>query len=68
MLRCWRIGEAGLLFKHKGVASYFTDIFDVDWSTAQQTLLASIGPSVTSPESLKRGGFIEVSPADYQQL
>jgi phosphatidylserine/phosphatidylglycerophosphate/cardiolipin synthase-like enzyme len=60
--------EAGLLFKHKGVASYFTDIFDVDWSTAQQTLPVSIGSNLASPESLKRGGFIEVSPADYQQL
>ena len=60
--------EVGLLFKHKGVASYFTDIFDVDWSTAQQTLPGNIGPNIASPESLKRGGFIEVSPADYQQL
>jgi phosphatidylserine/phosphatidylglycerophosphate/cardiolipin synthase-like enzyme len=60
--------EAGLLFKHKGVAGYFTDIFEVDWSTAQQKLPTKIGSNAASPESLRKGGFIEVSAADYQQL
>jgi len=60
--------EAGLFFKHPGVASYFTDIFEVDWKTAQKKLPSRIGPQVASPESLKKGGFIEVAAADYQQL
>jgi phosphatidylserine/phosphatidylglycerophosphate/cardiolipin synthase-like enzyme len=60
--------EAGLLLKHTGVASYFTDIFEVDWKTGRRRLPARIGASVTSPESLKKGGFIEVAAADYQQL
>ena len=59
--------ETGLLFKHAGVAGYFSEIFEVDWSTAQQKLPAKIGSNVASPESLKKGGFIEVA-ADYQQL
>ena len=60
--------ETGLLFKHAGVAGYFSEIFEVDWSTAQQKLPAKIGSNVASPESLKKGGFIEVAAADYQQL
>jgi len=60
--------EAGLLFKHTGVASYLTAIFEVDWKTGQKKLPAQIGATVASPESLKEGGFIEVAAADYQQL
>lgn len=60
--------EAGLLFKHTGVASYFTDIFEVDWKTGQKKLPAKIGANIASPENLKKGGFIEVAAADYQQL
>jgi phosphatidylserine/phosphatidylglycerophosphate/cardiolipin synthase-like enzyme len=60
--------EAGLLFRHPGIASYFTDIFEVDWKTGQRKLPAKIGGGVASPQSLKKGGFIEVAAADYQQL
>jgi len=60
--------EAGLLFDHTGVAAYFTDIFEVDWKTAQKQLPKKIGANVVAPESLRAGGFIEVSAADYQQL
>jgi len=60
--------EAGLLFKHTGVANYFNDIFEVDWSTAQKKLPSKVGTNIASPESLKQGGFIEVAAADYQQL
>jgi phosphatidylserine/phosphatidylglycerophosphate/cardiolipin synthase-like enzyme len=60
--------EAGLLFKHTGVAGYFTGIFEADWKTGQKKLPAKIGAGVASPESLARGGFIEVAAADYQQL
>jgi phosphatidylserine/phosphatidylglycerophosphate/cardiolipin synthase-like enzyme len=60
--------EAGLLFKHSGVAGYFTDIFEVDWKTGQKKLPAKIGLGVATPEDLRNGGFIEVAAADYQQL
>ncbi|MFL6354425.1 MAG: phospholipase D-like domain-containing protein [Bryobacteraceae bacterium] len=60
--------EAGVLFKHTGVAKYFSDIFELDWSTAQTKLPAKIGTNITSPENLRRGGFIEVAAADYQQV
>lgn len=60
--------EAGLLFKHTGVAGYFTGIFEADWKTGQKKLPARIGVGVASPESLAQGGFIEVAAADYQQL
>jgi phosphatidylserine/phosphatidylglycerophosphate/cardiolipin synthase-like enzyme len=60
--------EAGLLFAHPGVAKYFTDIFEVDWKTGQKKLPATVGRGAATPEDLKRGGFIEVAAADYQQL
>jgi phosphatidylserine/phosphatidylglycerophosphate/cardiolipin synthase-like enzyme len=60
--------EAGLLFVHSGVAGYFTKIFEVDWKTGQKKLPAKIGAAVATPEDLKKGGFVEVAAADYQQL
>ena len=60
--------ETGLLFEHKGVASYFTDIFESDWAVGQKKLPAQIGSGGASPEMLKRGGFIEVAAADYQEV
>src|SRR5260370_3561334 len=57
--------EAGLLFKHTGVAGYFTGIFEADWKTGQKKLPAKIGAGVASPESLAMGGSVEVPPADY---
>lgn len=58
--------EAGLLFQHKGVASYFTDIFEEDWKVGQKKLPASTKSGKATPETLKRGGFVEVAAADYQ--
>lgn len=60
--------EAGLLFKHPGVAGYFTGIFEVDWKVAQKKLPAKIGGGTVSPESLQKGGLVEVSAADYQEV
>lgn len=59
--------EAGLLLEHKGIASYFTGIFDEDWKTAQKKLPRIKAETIT-PEALKKGGFIEVAAADYQQF
>ena len=51
--------EAGLVFGHTDVAGYCTNVFEVDWKTAQQKLPAKIGTGVVTPEALKQGGFIE---------
>jgi len=60
--------EAGLLFKHSGVARYFTEIFEVDWKVAQKELPAKIRGGTVTPESVRKGGFVEVSAADYQEV
>jgi phosphatidylserine/phosphatidylglycerophosphate/cardiolipin synthase-like enzyme len=60
--------EAGLLFRHAGVAGYFTGIFEADWKTGQEKLPAKIGAGVTSSESLARGGFIEVAAGTDRRL
>jgi phosphatidylserine/phosphatidylglycerophosphate/cardiolipin synthase-like enzyme len=60
--------EAGLLFEHKGVASYFTDIFEADWAVGQKKLPAHIQSGGATPEMLRRGRFIEVAAADYQEV
>jgi phosphatidylserine/phosphatidylglycerophosphate/cardiolipin synthase-like enzyme len=60
--------EAGLLFDHKGVAGYFTDIFEADWEVGQKKLPPHIKSGGATPEMLRRGGFVEVSAADYQEL
>jgi phosphatidylserine/phosphatidylglycerophosphate/cardiolipin synthase-like enzyme len=60
--------EAGLLFQHRGVAGYFTDIFEVDWKVGQKKLPDHIKAGAIGVQSLREGGFIEVAAADYQQL
>ena len=60
--------EAGLLFQHKGVAAYFTDIFEADWAVGQKKLPAHIASGGATPEMLRRSGFVEVAAADYQEL
>lgn len=60
--------EAGLLLTHKGIASYFTGIFETDWATGQKALPASFAPESIGIESLRRGGFVEVSPGDFVVL
>ncbi|HKT73802.1 MAG TPA: phospholipase D-like domain-containing protein [Steroidobacteraceae bacterium] len=60
--------EAGLLFDHKGVASYFTQIFETDWAVAQKKLPTHIASGGVSTEALAGGGYIEVTPADYQEV
>ena len=60
--------EAGLLLTHKGLASYFTDIFEEDWKVGQTKLPSHIEAGGVTPETLSEGGFVEVAAADYQQL
>lgn len=59
--------EAGLLLTHEGIADYFTAIFENDWGTAFQELPATVKPQV-EPEMLRRGGFVQVVPADYRDV
>jgi phosphatidylserine/phosphatidylglycerophosphate/cardiolipin synthase-like enzyme len=59
--------EAGVWLTHTGICGYFTRIFESDWSTA---LKAPAAPAhdVVEPEALRAGGYIRVSPADYQEV
>lgn len=56
--------EAGLLLVHKGIAKYFTDIFESDWSTGL-TKLGAFAPEILSSATVGKGGLIEVSRGDY---
>jgi phosphatidylserine/phosphatidylglycerophosphate/cardiolipin synthase-like enzyme len=61
--------EAGVWLSHKGICDYFTQIFENDWKTALKTPEASAtGRDVVEPESLRAGGYVRVSPADYQEV
>jgi phosphatidylserine/phosphatidylglycerophosphate/cardiolipin synthase-like enzyme len=65
----WKNREAGVFLKHKGIASYFTDIFEHDWGSAFQELPESAaGPEMLTPQLLSDGGFIRVEKADYQEV
>ncbi len=59
--------EAGVWLSEKRICKYFTDIFENDWKTARKAPDAA-PEAVVEPESLRAGGFIRVSPADYQEV
>ncbi len=59
--------EAGLLLTHKGIAKYFTAIFENDWETAFKKIPVPSKPQV-EPEALRAGGFVQVVPADYREV
>jgi len=59
--------EAGLLLTHKGIAKYFTGIFENDWETAFKKIPVPSKPQV-EPEALRAGGFVQVVPADYREV
>jgi phosphatidylserine/phosphatidylglycerophosphate/cardiolipin synthase-like enzyme len=59
--------EAGVWLTHKGIGDYFTQIFENDWKTARKAPDAPV-EDVVEPESLRAGGFVRVSPADYQEV
>jgi len=59
--------EAGLLLTHKGIAKYFTGIFESDWSTAFSKL-PTFGPPRVELADLREGGYVQVVPADYREV
>jgi phosphatidylserine/phosphatidylglycerophosphate/cardiolipin synthase-like enzyme len=59
--------EAGVWLSHAGICSYFTQIFENDWKTARKVPEAP-GKEIVEPEALRAGGYVRVSPADYQEV
>jgi phosphatidylserine/phosphatidylglycerophosphate/cardiolipin synthase-like enzyme len=59
--------EAGVWLTHAGICSYFTQIFENDWKTALKAPDAT-AKDVVAPEALQAGGYVRVSPADYQEV
>ena len=59
--------EAGLLLTRKGIAKYFTGIFENDWENAFKKIPVPSRPQV-DPEALRAGGFVQVVPADYREV
>jgi phosphatidylserine/phosphatidylglycerophosphate/cardiolipin synthase-like enzyme len=59
--------EAGVWLSDKRICKYFTEIFENDWKTARKAPDAP-AEDVVEPESLRAGGFVRVSPADYQEV
>jgi phosphatidylserine/phosphatidylglycerophosphate/cardiolipin synthase-like enzyme len=60
--------EAGVWLTHEGIARYFTEIFENDWTSAFQQLPDVGGPEVMTPEALSRGGYIRVERGDYEEV
>ena len=42
-------------------------MFESDWKTAKKEP-TGLGPDVVEPESLRKGGFVRVVAADYQEV
>ena len=59
--------EAGVWLSHVGIGGYFTKMFESDWKTAKKEP-TGLGPDVVEPESLRKGGFVRVVAADYQEV
>ena len=60
--------EAGLLLDHKGLARYFSDIFENDWETAFR-MVPKVKPSKNAtPQAVRAGRFIEVVAADHREV
>jgi phosphatidylserine/phosphatidylglycerophosphate/cardiolipin synthase-like enzyme len=59
--------EAGVWLLHKGICTYFTQIFENDWKTALKAPDAT-PEEVVEPEALRAGGYVRVVPADYQEV
>ena len=61
--------EAGVWLRHKSIARYFTAIFDHDWSVAFKKLPDEEGErEMLAPEALRKGGFVQVERADYEEV
>jgi phosphatidylserine/phosphatidylglycerophosphate/cardiolipin synthase-like enzyme len=59
--------EAGVILHHKPIAKYYTQIFEADWKTALKKI-PKPGAASVRPETVARGGFVEVRAADYQEV
>jgi phosphatidylserine/phosphatidylglycerophosphate/cardiolipin synthase-like enzyme len=59
--------EAGVWLTHSGICDYFTKMFENDWKTALKAPDAPTKDTV-EPEALRAGGYVRVSPADYQEV
>jgi phosphatidylserine/phosphatidylglycerophosphate/cardiolipin synthase-like enzyme len=60
--------EAGVWLRHKGLATYFTSIFDTDWRAAFKTPEKGVSGVTGAPEALAAGGFVRVEAADYAEV
>ncbi len=60
--------EAGLLLTHKGIAKYFTDIFEGDWETAFKKVPSPGATRRVAPATLRAGGFVQIVPADHREV
>jgi phosphatidylserine/phosphatidylglycerophosphate/cardiolipin synthase-like enzyme len=59
--------EAGLWLEHKGIAGYFTKIFELDWSTAAKSPVGA-KPQAMAPQAIKPGRFVKVMAGDYKEV
>lgn len=59
--------EAGILLTNKPIASYFAKIFESDWATAASKV-PSPGAKTIGPETVRKGGYIQVAAADYREV
>ena len=59
--------EAGVLMPFPEIARYYAAIFESDWSTALKTI-PQPGAGSVGPAALTKGGFVQVSAADYQEV
>lgn len=60
--------EAGVWLAHKGIAEYFTQIFENDWKSAFRKLPEMGAPEAMTAESLASGGFVRVERGDYEEV
>ena len=59
--------EAGVLLTYPEIATYYTKVFESDWSTALKTVPVP-GKATVAPEALQSAKFIKVVPADYEEV
>src|SRR5689334_14008788 len=59
--------ETGLLMHYSAIAQYYSEIFEVDWSTDVKKS-PQPNPATIAPDALLSGRFVKVSAADYQDV
>lgn len=66
--------EASLLVEHAGIAAYFAQIFDADWSMSEPTgappdeLFAAAVAGLAEPADFGKGGVVLSSIRDYTEV